>query len=428
MAQPDDFVSEFFQQLERVVSDWAQSLGSHTHFGGADLRNPLEGLVNYAHFPKRDEYCRLRYQGLTPQSALSHVVDLPLPHNAQGSGAPTPASQAIIARWKEMLSPLEGQPVYYAHIPRMIEYLLPFISADTRNVVLVTECNITPGMFDLPDNVTLVKFVDSGCRLYSNSFLESNFPVLCSFANTIALLDQCIKPSEFACICGCNIPAKIWATICAARGAKSVCYQHGWPAFIHAPFKNMPFDRMVTWGPRFETLWRSHNPAMEFIPGKYPYPVKQGAHNRITFFLQQPYYIATERTQEQMVDLINQCAVAYPDIIVQYRSHPDTRLDSHTTKLFSDKPNIIDVSSHPLDEVYASTRVAVAHFSSTIMECIAHGCCPLVFNPSPSWNYYPDLSALGLGFISTDFTSFFNLLPLALDFHVAENLKKQWFG
>lgn len=428
MPHPEDFVYEFFQILELKITEWINSLGTNTYLGDTDFRKPLENFANFAHFAKRDEYCRLRSQGLSPQSAISSLVNLPKPDKRGGGTSNSIPSETIASKWKDLLKSLKSQPIYYAHIPRMIEYLLPFVSKDKRNTILITESSISPELFKLPDNVSLVKFVDSGCRLFCNDFLEKNFPIFFSFANTVALLDQCIEPEEFACICGCNITAQIWSTICASRGAKSICYQHGWPAFIHAAFRNMPFDNMVTWGLDFERLWLPYNPSMKFITGRYPYPINNGSHDRITFFLQEPFFIATKWTQEQMIGLIAMCATKYPDKIIQYRAHPESSIDDAAKKLLSDKPNIVDATILPIADVYASTRVAVAHYSSTIMECVAHGCCPLVFNPSPSWNYNPDLGKLGLGFISTDYPSFFKLLPEALNHQVSYDVRKQWFG
>ncbi|PWB12536.1 hypothetical protein C5O24_02380 [Paramuribaculum intestinale] len=62
------------------------------------------------------------------------------------------------------------------------------------------------------------------------------------------------------------------------------------------------------------------------------------------------------------------------------------------------------------------------------MECLAHGCCPLVFNPTPRWRYTPDLEAESIGFISTTPDEFFDRLPRALAHRIAPTTVARWIA
>ncbi len=425
------YISEFYNTLESRINTWINELDPYPCVGPYNVGSILACYVNFLNYNLRDNYCLLRYHGYSAIDALEHILQLPLPKKTDilFHEPDLDLFHPLIANWKRMLDPLQGQKVYYVNFQRMAEYIIPFIKSEASLAIVVSDSNIDYSKLNLPKNVSALHFVDSRIRLYRNDFLERNFPTFFSYANTIALLDSCIIPPEFYCVCGCQTQAMLWATICKSRGATSVCYQHGWPAFIHSAFKNMPYNAMVTWGQGFKELWHPYNPSMRIIAGNYPYPIKNGPHNCITFFLQGPYYIATERTQEMMLRLISECAGRYPEKRIMYRLHPESRIKGKFLIEIETKfNNVVDVSSLPLSEVYSSTRVAIAHYSSTIMECIAHGCCPLVFNPSPGWVYTPDIESLNLGYISTDMPSFHSKLTKALHHCVDEDLKNEWFG
>ena len=63
-------------------------------------------------------------------------------------------------------------------------------------------------------------------------------------------------------------------------------------------------------------------------------------------------------------------------------------------------PNIEMVTDGKLAEVFARTRVGVAHYSSSLMEGVAHGAVPLVYDPTEGSRYSPDVEAEGLGMIA----------------------------
>ena len=426
------YFTEFFETLKAKTRSWIQSIGRHTHLGPYDLSSGLGNYIYYMHLPLRDTYCGMRKSGISSSEAIDRLVDLKMPSEIDLSDdaiTSEPELNDCARQWEAMLQPLKGSKVYYANSSRMAEYLLPFLRREKDGATLVTESEIRHDALDLPSGITVLKFVDSGCRLYRNKFLERYVPRFFSHASTLLLLDHLLQPEEFYCVCGCHTQSKIWAAAFNARGGTSVCYQHGWPAFMHAGFVDMPYTRMITWGDEFNRLWHKYNPQMECLTGGYPYPIEaEGSHHSVTFFLQEPYFVSSHRMVGQMYDLIVATALRYPDMTIQYRLHPESQIDSHIRHRLDSLPNVVDTTDRPLHEVYASTRVAVSHYSSTIMECLAHGCCPLVFNPTPRWRYTPDLEAESIGFISTTPDEFFDRLPRALAHRIAPTTVARWIA
>ncbi len=182
---------------------------------------------------------------------------------------------------------------------------------------------------------------------------------------------------------------------------------------MHAGFVDMPYTRMITWGDEFNRLWHKYNPQMECLTGGYPYPIEaEGSHHSVTFFLQKPYFVSSHRMVGQMYDLIVATALRYPDMTIQYRLHPESQIDYHIRHRLDSLPNVVDVTDQPLHEVYAATRVAVSHYSSTIMECLAARMLPARVQPhAPMALYPPTLEAESIGFISTTPDEFFDRLP-----------------
>lgn len=426
----DDYLSEFYIVLEAKVRDWIASLACHTEIGPVDLTSPFESYINYRHYPLRNEYCKLRLAGCSKDDAITRIADLPIPapedKQHYNDSAPIPDS---IRQWAEILKPFKGLPVYYANIPRMAKYLFPFIKKGKSNVLLVSDNDLTECGNDIPDNAILLKFPDAMTRLCRNDFMERHFPMFFSYVNTLLCLDRCIEPEVFYCVCGCHTQSKIWAAICNARGGKSVLYQHGWHAHMHAGFARLPFQEMILWGSRFKQLWEDRNPGIKYSVGGYPYPVSEiGKHDCVTFFLQEPYFVASEAILERFYNLIAKTAENNTGLTIQYRLHPESRINSGTMQRLDSLQNVKNVSDDPLEDVYASTKVAVSHYSSTIMECIVHKCCPLVFNPTPHWEYTPDIESEDIGFISTSEESFHKKLPLALSYRIPEHKIKEWYA
>ena len=158
---------------------------------------------------------------------------------------------------------------------------------------------------------------------------------------------------------------------------------------MHAGFVDMPYKRMVTWGDEFNRLWHKYNPRTECLTGGYPYPIAaDGSHHSVTFFLQKPYFVSSHRMVGQMYDLIVATALRYPDMTIQYRLHPESQIDYHIRHRLDSLPNVVDVTDLPLHEVYAATRVAVSHYSSTIMECLPR-MLPARVQPHAPMGLYP---------------------------------------
>ena len=429
MNSGDYYLYEFFSVLEMKVRKWIHLINKYIQMESINLAPTLESYVNYLHFRLRDDYCLLRQNGLSKDAAIEILIKLPLPdkkdkHYFNFTGK----LPQHVQKWAEILESFKGQPVYYANITRMASYLIPFIKREKRDAILISDNIIALDSLGIPDNITVMRFPDAKTRVCRNDFLERNFPLFFSYINTIRCLDQCIEPPVFYTVCGCQTQAKIWASICNSRGGESVLFQHGWPAHIHAGFANMPYKKMVLWGKRFKDLWHHRNPLIEYSVGGYPYPVlKTGDHNCITFFLQEPYFVSSTDILNRYYNLIIDTARRNPGLSILYRLHPESDIDSEIRNRLDSGINTYDVSDKPLEDVYSRTKVAVSHYSSTIMECIVHGCIPLVFNPTPNWQYTPDLEAEEIGYISTSEEEFHKKLHSALSTNIPEHKIAEWY-
>lgn len=244
----EEYITEFYSTLQSRVFTWVEELGMYSSVGPFNVSHTFGCYVNFLNYHLRDEYCRLRHEGLSAEKTLDLLLTLPNPKvtDLVSREPEVLSSHPLVANWKEILTPLMNRKIYYANLQRMADYIMPFVQKETGPTLVISDSTIVYSKYTLPDHVTALQFVDARMRLYRNDFLEREFTTFFSYVNTIILLDGCLMPPEFNCICGCQSQAKIWATIARARGAVTTCYQHGWPAFMHTAFKNMPYDRMVT--------------------------------------------------------------------------------------------------------------------------------------------------------------------------------------
>jgi len=185
---------------------------------------------------------------------------------------------------------------------------------------------------------------------------------------------------------------------------------------------------MALWGKGFKKLWQEGNCGMKFKICGYPYPIaKNGYHDRITFFLQEPYFVTSQYILNQFYSQIVNTAINNPDRIIQYRVHPESKIERDVKKKFDILPNVEDVSEQPLAEVYSSSKVVISHYSSSLMECIVHGCCPMAYNLTPNWTYLPDLESEGVGFVSTSPLSFDDKLAKAMAYCICPEKIAEWY-
>jgi hypothetical protein len=188
-------------------------------------------------------------------------------------------------------------------------------------------------------------------------------------------------------------------------GIPVVCIQQGWSPIFHPGFCNLSYDSMLVWGQGFADLLKPTNPHQKFIPtGNFA--LTSGFRPPLTkplgvlFFHQDLDRGLGGVIGSQMnIALAERIARARPDVPVYFRPHPLVPLDSASKRQLTRWPNVIiqkaaDVS---LDQALSIARVSVSIYSTTILESIAAGTVPIIFNMTTMPHYCPDVAAKGAG-------------------------------
>ncbi|WP_305298596.1 hypothetical protein, partial [Paramuribaculum intestinale] len=385
---PDTFITEFFTLLKDSVRAWITTHKESMVMGDVNVSGSLESYVNYSNYSLRDEYCRIRSEGERAETVIASLITLPPPADTDVISQELLPFTSDARSWTEALSPLRGREVFYANFERMAHCLIPWIRSSSQSAVIISENEIDYQHIGLPPDMTAVRFHDLRMRLYRNDFIEKHFPVFYSFCNTIKLMDSIIEPPRFSCICGCQVIGKIWAEICTARGGDTVCYQQGWPAFMHAGFRQLPYSHFLTWGEAFSVLLGEASPLTGFHAIGRLEPVdSQGSHDAITFFMQAPVFVSSEEYHARFLKLVEATAQRYPSRRIIVRPHPEYDDTARTSATAATHRNIT-IDTAPLTaNTYRMTDIAVSMFSSCLVESAAFGCVPLMFNPTSGFEY-----------------------------------------
>ncbi len=299
-----------------------------------------------------------------------------------------------------LLYPYRYQVLIYILNKRQLNYLTPLIQQINQPVLLVTEYEL-PDETDLPDYVTAIK-ISFLKEVHYSPFLYNNFPQVFHYLNTFDQLLNVLQPCCTILLEGCHYQQEIITIISKKLSIPSICIQQGWPSLLLSCFRNMQYEYFFTWGNQFSYLWKMQNPIPNFIPVGYMYhilPLRQ--KNHITFFLQGPYGINDILYIKTLLDFLLQSAVLFPTQAFCVREHPEYRIPDEYRERYNGLNNIKDVSNDSLDEIYAETILVVSHFSSCLMEGIAHGCIPFVFDLTYGSRYSPDIEKMELGIIAS---------------------------
>lgn len=403
-----DFYTEFYEEVDSVLSEIIQV---------KQLPRPARSYLFQHSFALREAYNRSRIQGQSVGECRAYLLQYLLSAEVKSQRNENWHSDSGYQSepWYELLISLSNRLVIYIYNNRQLRYLLPLINALNRPVILICEPNVNEDV-NVNDNITAIEFsFPHDYKVYENERLETHYPELFRCYNTFHLLLEILKPEGVVVLEGCHYKEQIVSDVARQKGIPSIAIQQGWPSFMHSMFRNLPYSYYLTWGAGFDKEWKKWNPGIQFIPVGYPYPVKGKSGNSITFFLQAPLFISDSYYLSLMIGLINETAGQYPDRSVWVKEHPEYKLDDTILNRFRQYDNIQIVSERPLADVYAETLIVISHFSSTLMEGIAHNCIPLVFDPSRFSRYTPDVEEMGFGMIASDKVSFFEKLEYILN-------------
>jgi hypothetical protein len=201
-----------------------------------------------------------------------------------------------------------------------------------------------------------------------------------------------------------NAPVCEVARLAAASVAKSsVCIQYGWSPVSHPGFRGLMFDKMLVWGRLFGELLAGFSPRQTFVPAgsleaieTLRSPPRQGKIKTIGFFLQKGGALIGPDNWADFLSLIRWVAENLP-VTVVVRQHPSAAtLDDNELALIGDHANLKFslTTEQPLAAALAECDVAVAAYSTILLEAIAAGAIPVIFGASIP-HFWPDIASMG---------------------------------
>lgn len=164
----------------------------------------------------------------------------------------------------------------------------------------------------------------------------------------------------------------------------------------------MSFAQMLVWGQGFADILARYNPGQAFAsvgnfnlpPESFGTPHPHG----LGFFCQGGGGWTSFEDQSRMIDLACMVAAGLPQLPVFVRAHPVCSFDAATRSKLSTFANIqiSDPHHEPFAEIMARISVGVSIYSSSLLECVACGVLPVMFNITDMPSYTPDLAGAGL--------------------------------
>ncbi len=212
-----------------------------------------------------------------------------------------------------------------------------------------------------------------------------------------------LNPAVVVVVEGNHPEDEIVARAADVNGARSLCLQQGWSPFIHSGFRHMRFDAFCAWGQAFADMLAPYNPRQRFLvsgsPVVSPVDTKVNhAAKAISFFLQRDSLVISEAAWRGMLEFVDWCATTFPEWQILVREHPAIPFFSEDFAAIRQRVNVTfcPASEMSLQEVLDRSRIAVAIFSTTLIESLARRVAPLIVNVTGAARYFPDLEAQGI--------------------------------
>ncbi|HKQ45304.1 MAG TPA: hypothetical protein VJS47_07915 [Rhizomicrobium sp.] len=195
---------------------------------------------------------------------------------------------------------------------------------------------------------------------------------------------------------------EILARVAERRGIASACIQQGWSPIRHPGFCNLNYSEMLVWGDGFADLLAAANPRQRFAStGNFHLAADMPASGTDILFLFQGFddWLGGRAGAEAMLTLVERTAAALPEISVFVRPHPVAPFCAEVSNRLLRNPNVrIETPADvPLAQALAKVRVSVSAYSTTILESIAAGVVPVIFNTVGLPHYWPDVAAANAG-------------------------------
>ncbi len=209
-----------------------------------------------------------------------------------------------------------------------------------------------------------------------------------------------IKPYKIIVPEGNLHSGEIYNLIGKTLNVECICIQQGWSPVYHVGFRNMHYDKFLTWGNKFSQLLLPYNPKQKFIA--------TGSHileaidktmtksSNVGFFLQ--HYSASVMFGENEYFELLECAYTFAkknaDIGVIIRQHPGHNIEESIEIRLKKLGNVkfMHPEHYTLDEVLQQIQVSVAIHSTVLLESLAYDIIPVIFNNTAMPHYEPNLA------------------------------------
>lgn len=196
--------------------------------------------------------------------------------------------------------------------------------------------------------------------------------------------------------------------VCRQLSIPVVCLQQGWSPIVHNGFQNMSYTKMLVWGDGFAELLQPYNPNQKFVVVGNHITDSEAVTSRLShtvgrkaicFFMQSPSAMITKESWNEFLKLVKWVASEFTETPIIVREHPSYPLVSHERAELVKFTNVrlTPPGDYSLAEVLNASRLTVSIYSSTILESIAAGVLPLIFNMTSLPAFFPDVHAAGAG-------------------------------
>ena len=402
-----DFYWEYMQETDKIVDKFISTANmTHPvifHVGAVSMKKAVANYLWERLFfgKRRDLYNDHRISGkdgdIFFKKSWEDIITYLLPDNKfLPVEIKDPAFET--RKYFNTLKEYRGCIIFFCKNHRQLLYFKPLIESMRERVLVLAKYDVPDGC-QFKENIQVIEFNSFVEEVYiNNDYLKTHFPLLFEMANTYTLLLGVLKPKSMILLEGCHFETEVISAICKTNLIPTICLQQGWPSLMHTRFKNMTYNYFLTWGDKFNCLWRPYNSFPDFISTGYLYKVKAGKVKKgITFFLQAPLFILNENYLKMQVEFAIFCATSFNNRNIFIREHPEYKMSENEKKELCQYSNIIMVSGMPLVELFSLTEIGVSVFSSTLMEGMIHETIPFIFNPTSFPQYYPDLDKKHLG-------------------------------
>jgi len=297
---------------------------------------------------------------------------------------------------------------------KFARYLLPVTDRFTVPFAYLLNVNLATlnrdlEPFFLKQGLRYIKSLDSGPPATARHVREalSNFYHLTEWYDQVYSDLARIGPECLLLVEGNAPQDAVIHQACVQLSIPVVCVQQGWSPIVHNGFRNMSYTKMLVWGDGFMDILRPFNPEQNFVvTGSHVVDfeepvgrVSQSNRRAICFFMQGVSRLISKEHRNEFLRLVKLVAAEFSDTPVLVREHPSYSLGIEEQADLARFPNIhlTPPKEYPMSEVLGASRLSVSIYSSTILESIAGGVLPLIFNMTSLPAYSPDVHAAGAG-------------------------------